>query len=107
VTVVHRRSELRASKIMQDRAFKNEKIHFVWDSEVIEVLGDKDVEGIRIQNRKTGEKTDIALGALFVAIGHEPRSDLFRGKLDLDEQGYIRVQQGTRTSVEESSPAAT
>jgi thioredoxin reductase (NADPH) len=100
VTVVHRRNELRASKIMQDRAFKNEKIRFVWDSEVIEVLGDKDVEGIRVQNRVSGEKSVVPLGALFVAIGHEPRSDLFRGKLDIDEQGYIRVQQGTRTSVE-------
>ena len=100
VTVVHRRNELRASKIMQDRAFAHEKIHFVWDSEVIEVLGDKDVEGIRVRNRSSGAKTDIALGALFVAIGHEPRSDLFRGKLDMDEQGYLRVHQGTRTSVE-------
>ena len=100
VTVVHRRKELRASKIMQDRAFKNEKIHFVWDSEVIEVLGDKDVEGIRVQNRNTGEKKDVPLGALFIAIGHEPRSDLFRGKLDMDEGGYVRVHQGTRTSVE-------
>ncbi len=100
VTVVHRRRDLRASKIMQDRAFKNEKIHFVWDSEVIEVLGDKDVEGIRVQNRNSGEKTVLPLGALFVAIGHEPRSDLFRGKLDMDEQGYIQVHQGTRTSVE-------
>jgi thioredoxin reductase (NADPH) len=100
VTVVHRRSELRASKIMQDRAFKNEKIRFVWDSEVIEVLGDKDVEGIRVQNRVSGEKSVVPLGALFVAIGHEPRSDLFHGKLDMDEQGYIQVDRGTRTSVE-------
>ena len=100
VTVVHRRSELRASKIMQDRAFKNENIRFVWDSEVIEVLGDKDVEGIRVQNRVSGEKSVVPLGALFIAIGHEPRSDLFRGKLDMDEQGYIQVDRGTRTSVE-------
>ncbi len=100
VTVIHRRRELRASKIMQERAFKNEKIHFVWDSEVVEVLGDKDVEGVRVVNRVTGEKSVIPLGALFIAIGHEPRSDLFQGKLDLDEQGYIRVHQGTRTSVE-------
>jgi len=100
VTVVHRRRDLRASKIMQDRAFKNEKIHFVWDSEVIEVLGDKDVEGIRVQNRNSGEQKNVPLGALFVAIGHEPRSDLFRGKLDMDEQGYIQAHQGTRTSVE-------
>jgi thioredoxin reductase (NADPH) len=100
VTVIHRRKELRASKIMQERALKNPKIQFLWDSEVVEVLGDKDVEGIRVQNRVTGEKSVVPLGALFIAIGHEPRSDLFRGKLDMDDQGYIRVFQGTRTSVE-------
>jgi thioredoxin reductase (NADPH) len=100
VTVVHRRGELRASKIMQERAFKNEKIQFLWNSEVVEVLGEKDVEGIRVVNRDTGEKSVVPLGALFVAIGHEPRSDLFRGKLELDDQGYIQVHNGTRTSVE-------
>ncbi len=100
VTVVHRRKELRASKIMQERAFKNEKIHFLWDSEVVEVLGDKDVEGVRIENRISRERSVVPLGALFIAIGHEPRSDLFRGKLDMDEGGYIRVYRGTRTSVE-------
>jgi thioredoxin reductase (NADPH) len=100
VTVIHRRSELRASKIMQERAFRHEKIEFRWDSEVIEVRGENYVQGVRIRNRKTNEESDLALDALFVAIGHEPRSDLFRGKLDMDEQGYIRVQQGTRTSVD-------
>ena len=100
VTVIHRRDELRASKIMQERAFKNEKIRFLWDSEVVEVLGDNGVEGVRVRNRLTGEQSVLPVGALFIAIGHEPRSDLFRGKLDLDEQGYIQVQQGTRTSVE-------
>jgi thioredoxin reductase (NADPH) len=100
VTLIHRRKELRASKIMQERAFKNEKIRFLWDSEVVEVLGDNGVDGVRVRNRVSGEQSVVPLGALFIAIGHEPRSDLFRGKLDLDEQGYIRVQQGTRTSVE-------
>jgi thioredoxin reductase (NADPH) len=100
VTVVHRRSELRASKIMQERAFKNEKIRFLWNSEVIEVVGGNGVEGIRVVNSVTGKESEVPLGALFIAIGHEPRSDLFRGKLDLDEQGYIRVHEGTRTSVE-------
>jgi thioredoxin reductase (NADPH) len=100
VVVVHRRGELRASKIMQDRAFSNKKIEFLWNSEVVEVLGGKDVEGIRVRNRETGETSVVPLGALFIAIGHEPRSDLFRGKLELDDQGYIKVGQGTRTSVE-------
>jgi thioredoxin reductase (NADPH) len=100
VTVIHRRKELRASKIMQERAFKNEKIRFLWDSEVVEVLGEREVEGVRVRNRITRETSVLRLGALFIAIGHEPRSDLFRGKLELDEQGYIRVFQGTRTSVE-------
>jgi thioredoxin reductase (NADPH) len=100
VLVVHRRDELRASKIMQDRAFSNEKIQFLWNSEVVEVLGSKEVEGIRVRNRVTGETSVVPLGALFIAIGHEPRSELFRGKLEIDDQGYIKVRQGTRTSVE-------
>jgi thioredoxin reductase (NADPH) len=99
VTVVHRRSELRASKIMQDRAFRNEKIQFLWNSEVVEVLGENGVEGVRVKNRVTNETSVLSLGALFIAIGHEPRTDLFRGKLDIDDQGYIKVHQGTRTSV--------
>jgi thioredoxin reductase (NADPH) len=99
VTVVHRRSELRASKIMQDRAFSNEKIHFLWNSEVVEVLGENGVEGIRVKNRVTNGTSVVPLGALFIAIGHEPRTDLFRGKLDIDDQGYIKVHQGTLTSV--------
>jgi thioredoxin reductase (NADPH) len=100
VTVIHRRSELRASKIMQERAFRHEKIEFLWDSEVIEVLGENYVQGVRVRNRKTNQESKLALDALFVAIGHEPRSGLVRGKLEMDEQGYIRVHQGTRTSVE-------
>jgi thioredoxin reductase (NADPH) len=100
ITVIHRRAELRASKIMQDRAFRNEKIRFLWDSEVVEVLGEQGVEGVRVQHRISGEISVLPLGALFIAIGHVPRSELFRGKLEMDEQGYIKVFQGTRTSVE-------
>ena len=100
VTVIHRRDELRASKIMQDRAFKNEKIAFLWDSEVVEVLGDNDVSGLRIRNRKSGEESDIVVGALFVAIGHEPNTGLFQGLLAMDDQGYLTLAEGTRTSVE-------
>ena len=102
VTVIHRRDELRASKIMQERAFKNEKIEFLWESEVIEVLGDKGVTGLRVRNTRTGAESEIATGALFVAIGHVPNTQLFRGQLRTDDQGYILVERekGTHTSVE-------
>jgi thioredoxin reductase (NADPH) len=100
VTVVHRRDELRASKIMQDRAFENGKIEFVWDSEVREVLGDGQVSGVRIQNRKTEEVTDLGAGGMFVAIGHTPNTHVFQGQLDMAD-GYIMVKEPTtQTSVE-------
>ncbi|HEX2316546.1 MAG TPA: thioredoxin-disulfide reductase [Thermomonospora sp.] len=100
VTVVHRRDELRASKIMQDRAFANEKIRFVWDSEVVDVLGDDRVSGVRIRNRKTGEESTLEATGLFIAIGHDPRSELFKGQLDLDENGYLLVDApSTRTKI--------
>lgn len=95
VTVIHRRDELRASKIMQARAFANEKIHFIWDSEVVEILGTDKVTGVRIRNRKTGEETTLDVAGVFVAIGHDPRTELFAGQLDLDEAGYIRVEHPT------------
>ncbi len=101
VHVIHRRGELRASRVMQDRARKNEKIRFVWDSVVDEVLGDDSVNGVRIQNVKTGERSTLDVEALFVAIGHDPNSELFVDSIDLDGAGYIRVAPGsTRTSVE-------
>ena len=100
VTVIHRRDQLRASKIMQDRAFKHEKIEFLWDSEVVEVLGDNDVTGLRIRNRKSGEESDLSVGALFVAIGHVPNTALFQGLLATDDLGYLKLKEGTRTSVE-------
>jgi thioredoxin reductase (NADPH) len=100
VTVIHRRDQLRASKIMQERAKKNEKIEFLWDSAVEEVLGDEFVTGLRIKNLKTGAVTELPVEALFVAIGHKPNTDLFRGQLDLDEVGYLKVTAGTtRTRV--------
>jgi thioredoxin reductase (NADPH) len=99
VTVIHRRDALRASKIMQERALRNEKIEFVWNSEVDEVLGDEFVTGVRIRDVRTGAKRDLPVEALFVAIGHEPNTALFRGQIDLDATGYIRVTRGTRTSV--------
>jgi thioredoxin reductase (NADPH) len=100
VTVVHRRDELRASKVMQERAFANPKISFVWDSEVVGIEGDAHVTAVLLRNLKTGEETLKPAGALFVAIGHLPRTDLFRGVLELDDEGYIKVDSPTtRTSV--------
>jgi thioredoxin reductase (NADPH) len=91
VTVVHRRDELRASKIMQDRAFNNEKIRFMWDSEVVDVLGDSRVEAVKVRNVKTGEECELATDALFLAIGHDPRTELVKGQIDLDDEGYVKV----------------
>lgn len=101
VSVVHRRDRLRASKIMQDRALANPKIEFVWNSEVDEVLGDEFVTGLRVRDVGTGEKRDLPLEAVFVAIGHEPNTQVFRGQLALDPVGYVKVEPGSsRTSVE-------
>ncbi len=101
VSLIHRRDELRASKIMQERARKNDKIEFVWDSVVEEVLGDEFVTGVRIRNVQTDATSDLPVEALFIAIGHQPNTDLFRGQLELDPVGYIKVEPGTtRTSVE-------
>jgi len=101
VKVVHRRDELRASKIMQDRAKANPKISFIWDSEVEEVLGsDKGkVTGIRLLNLKSGKKSNHDLEGLFIGIGHKPNTKLFEGQLELTSTGYIRTFTGTRTSV--------
>jgi thioredoxin reductase (NADPH) len=100
VTVVHRRKELRASKIMQDRAFKNPKIEFRWSSVVDEVLGDTRVEGLRVRDVESGELDELRLDGLFVAIGHTPNTSLFEGQIDLDDNGYIITEPGsTRTSV--------
>lgn len=104
VTVVHRRDQLRASKIMQDRARKNPKIGFIWDSVIEEIYGQPDktgVTGARLKNTKTGTTTDVKTDAVFMAIGHKPNTDLFKGQLELDEFGYLVVRPGsTYTSVE-------
>ena len=102
VVVVHRRDTLRASKIMQDRAVKNPKISFIWDSIVDNVYGDPKaggVTGVRLKNLKTGETQDFKADGLFVAIGHEPNTKLFVGQLDLDSAGYILTHDGTKTNV--------
>jgi thioredoxin reductase (NADPH) len=100
VTVVHRRSQLRASKIMQERAFANEKIRFVWDSEVTDIVGDTKVEAVRLRNVVTGEETTLEASGLFVAIGHDPRSEIFAGQVRRDDEGYILVDApSTRTNL--------
>jgi thioredoxin reductase (NADPH) len=101
VTIVHRRDSLRASKIMQDRALANPKIKFAWDSVVAEVLGEDRVAGLRLRNVNTGELTDLPVTGMFVAIGHDPRSELFAGQLETDPDGYLLVDSpSTRTAVE-------
>jgi len=102
VTVVHRRDALRASKIMQERAERNPKIFFVWNSVVDEIYGDPKaggVTGVKLRNVKTGQTEDFKCDGLFVAIGHEPNTKLFVGQLDLDPAGYILTRNGTQTSV--------
>jgi thioredoxin reductase (NADPH) len=101
VTVVHRRNELRASRIMQERARKHPKIRFAWNSTVEEVLGEDFVTGLRLRDVETGARRDLAVDAVFVAIGHKPNTDLLRGQVELDPVGYIKTESGgTRTSVE-------
>jgi thioredoxin reductase (NADPH) len=101
VTVIHRRGELRASKIMQDRAKANPKIKFLWHSQVVEAVGDQKLTALRIRNVKTGEEHLLPVGGLFVAIGHDPRSELFAGQLATDPEGYLQVDgRSTRTAIE-------
>lgn len=95
VTIIHRRDTLRASRIMQDRAFANEKINFIWDTDVLEVLGDDRVTGLRLRNRETGEESTLDVAGLFVAIGHDPRTELFTDQLRMDQQGYLLVETPT------------
>lgn len=98
VTVVHRRDQLRASKIMQQRAMANDKITFVWNSVVEDILGEERVEGVRLRNVKTGQAEERPCAAVFVAIGHKPNTDFLKGQLPLDERGYVMAD-GPRTSI--------
>jgi thioredoxin reductase (NADPH) len=99
VTIVHRRDEFRASRIMADRAVANDRVHVRWNAEVEEVVGGEKVEAVRVRDTVTGELEDIPAAAMFVAIGHDPATQLFAGQVELDEEGYV-VTDGTRTSVE-------
>ena len=100
VTIIHRRDELRASKIMQDRAFANEKIRFAWNSTVVGITGEQTVEAVTLEDTVTGERRELAVSGLFVAIGHKPNTDLFKGQLQLEDNGYLVTHDGTHTDVE-------
>jgi thioredoxin reductase (NADPH) len=100
VTLVHRRDSLRASKIMQDRAFKNEKIKFAWNTQVVEVLGDEKVSGMKVKDTISGEERVLDVTGIFVAIGHIPNTTLVTGQVDLEENGYVRTGIGSFTNIE-------
>ena len=103
VTIVHRRDELRASKIMQDRARANPKIHFIWDTTLADIHGDPPgagVTSVTLRNLKTGKDDTFACDGVFIAIGHQPNSQLFEGVLEMDELGYIKTHDGTRTALD-------
>ncbi|TKB66168.1 MAG: thioredoxin-disulfide reductase [Nitrospira sp.] len=99
VSIVHRRDKLRASKIMQDRAMKNEKVSFIWNAVVEDILGHEVVTGVRLKNIVTGKISEVPCAGVFVAIGHRPNTALFAGQIDMDEKGYIRTHAGTATSI--------
>ena len=100
VVVIHRRDSLRASKIMAERAQANPKIEFVWNTEVVDVLGEEKVSGLKLRNLVDGTESERAFNGLFVAIGHDPRSELVKGKVDLDPEGYVKVDgRSTRTNL--------
>ena len=101
VTIIHRRDQLRASRIMQERAFANEKIEFLWNHAVTDLLGEEKLQGAQVQNTQTGEESDLDVTGLFIAIGHTPNTGLFVGQLDMKENGYLTTDpDSTRTNVE-------
>lgn len=100
VTIVHRRDSLRASKAMQERAFADPKISFAWDSEVTEIHGEQKLSGLTLRDTKTGATRELPVTGLFIAVGHDPRTELFKGQLELDDEGYLQVAApSTRTNV--------
>ena len=100
VTLIHRRDSLRASKIMQERAFNDPKIQFAWNSEVVDILGDAKVSGVVLKDTVTGETRELPITGLFIAIGHDPRSELVKGKVAVDDNGYVLVEApSTRTNI--------
>jgi len=99
VQVIHRRDELRASAALKKEAFANPKISFTWDSAVTDVLGDARVWGVKVKNLKTGSESEVQLDGLFVAIGYDPNTEIFRGQVELDSKGYVALKNGTESSV--------
>ena len=99
VTVIHRRDRLRASPIMQERAKKNPKVHFIWDTVVEEILGKEKIEGVKLKNVKTGVVTDFRTDGAFISIGHQPDTDIFKGHVELDHMGYIVLKEDSQSSV--------
>ncbi len=100
VKVVHRRNKLRASKILQERVFKDQKIEFIWNSTVQEILGKEKVEGIRLRNVDSNEESDLVCDGVFIAIGYKPNTEIFKGQIELDQAGYVVAEDTTKTSVE-------
>ncbi|HEX9247752.1 MAG TPA: thioredoxin-disulfide reductase [bacterium] len=100
VTIIHRRDRFRASKIMAERALRHGKIEVLWNTVVVDVIGNGSVSGLRLRDVETGRERPFRVDGLFVAIGHHPNTELFRGQVDLDDQGYVVLREGTRTSVE-------
>lgn len=99
VTIVHRRDELRASKIMQDKVKKNTKIDFMWDSEIVEIPGEPPLKSVKIKNTKTGEITEHNIDGVFLAIGHIPNTSIFKDKIDLDDHGFVKTDERRRTNL--------
>ncbi len=99
VTVIHRRDQLRAGPILQERAQNNPKMKFVWDTELTEILGNETVHSVRLRNRKSGDEQEQPIDGVFIFIGHIPNTEIFKSKLDLDEQGYIKVDRYMHTSI--------
>jgi thioredoxin reductase (NADPH) len=100
VKIIHRRDFLRASKILQEKAFENSKIQFVWNNVVTRITGNKKIESIEVKNLTTGKTQNLSVGGLFVAIGHEPNTSIFKDQVELDDKGYVMLKENTRTSVE-------
>ncbi|AEN11185.1 MULTISPECIES: thioredoxin-disulfide reductase [unclassified Streptomyces] len=101
VTIIHRRDSLRASKAMQERAFADPKISFAWNSEVATVHGDQKLSGVTLRDTRTGETSELPVTGLFIAVGHDPRTELFKGQLELDDEGYLKVDApSTRTNLQ-------
>jgi thioredoxin reductase (NADPH) len=100
VKIIHRREHLRASKILQERAFENPKIEFIWNSTIVDIKGDKKISSIIIKNNRNGEEKKVDVGGLFVAIGHEPNTSIFKDQIELDDKGYVIVRSYTKTNID-------